>query len=137
MRLVYHPEGQEEPTVWAINLGKLRSLELEAIERATGFNYGTEFRDRLLKGNGLARRALLWTFLRRQHATLKFADVDFADEELILEFDLEELREIRRTVADSPAVPEPERVAMLAEIDQQIAGLEDQPAEGKAPTPSE
>lgn len=137
MRLVYHPEGQDEPTVWAINLGKLRSLELEAIERATGFNYGTEFRDRLLKGNGLARRALLWTFLRRQHATLKFTDVDFADEELTLEFDLDELREIRRTVAESPAVPEPERVAMLAEIDEQIAGLEDQPAEGKAPTPSE
>lgn len=136
MRLVYQPEGQDQPTEWAINLGKFRSLEIEAIERVTNYNYGSEFKERLLKGNALARRALLWTLQRRSHPTMKFADVDFADDELSLAFDLDELRDIRSTVADSDTFPEVDRATALAEIDKQIVELEEQPAEGKALTPT-
>lgn len=136
MRLVYHPEGQEQPTEWVINLGKFRSLEVEAIERVTGYNYGTEFRERLLKGNSLARRALLWTLQRRSHPTMKFADVDFADDELALELDRDELVEARRVVAEAATLPELEQAAVLAELDRQIAALAEAAQEGKALTPS-
>src|SRR5690349_14550535 len=110
MFLTYQPDGQTEPRRWTLNLGKLRSMEIEAIEKATGFNYGTDFKDKLLRGNGLARRALLWTLQRREHPTLKFADVDFADDELQLEMDVDELAESRAAIADAD-LPEAEKAA--------------------------
>ncbi len=136
MRLVYTPEGQDEPQVWEFALGKLRSQEVEHIERLTGLSYGTEYKDRLLKGNMLARRALLFTLLRRQHPHYKFADVDFADEELTLEQNLDELLETRKVIETLPAIPEAERPAVLEALDQQIAEERERNGEGKAPTPS-
>lgn len=141
MRLVYQPEGSPEPQRWEISLGKFRSLEVEQIERLTGMDYGNEFKARLMKGNALARRALLFILLRRQHPTTKFMDVDFADDELQLEMDLEELRETRKVVETSPAITEQERPMVLAALDQQIAEEGDRAeqagAEGKALTPTD
>lgn len=137
MRLVYHPEGSTEPQRWEISLGKFRSLEVEQIEKLTGFDYGNEFKARLMKGNALARRALLFVLLRRQHPTTKFHDVDFADDELQLEMDLDELHETRKVVETSPAISEAERPLVLAALDEQIAEeAERAGVEGKAPTPT-
>ncbi|MEU4214042.1 hypothetical protein [Actinoplanes sp. NPDC026623] len=99
MLLNYHPAGQDEATVYEFKLEHLRSKEIEAIEKRTGgMAFGSEFREALLKGSALARRALLWTFERRQHPFRKFDDVDFADGEVVLELDAGELVEQREQV---------------------------------------
>lgn len=136
MRLVYKPEGQEEPQRWTVALGKFRSLEVEHIEKLTGWDYGSDYQMRLLKGNMLARRALLFTLLRREHPHLKFTDVDFAADEAELEFDVAELRDFRKAAESSKAVSELEREAVLEELDRQIAEELERDGEGKVPTPT-
>ncbi|GGN96187.1 hypothetical protein GCM10010112_87200 [Actinoplanes lobatus] len=124
MLLTYHPAGQETPEVFEFRLQTLRSPEIEAIERRTGMDYGTDYRERLLKGNMLARRALLWTFLRRRHPYLKFDEVEVADGELILSMDLGELAEQRAQVlklAQAGAVDPDDVDLALAAIDMQVA----------------
>jgi hypothetical protein len=92
--LVYKPEGQEEQR-FEFHPGRIKAAEMEAIEKRTGMPYGSEFKQQLLAGSALARRALLWTMLRRVHLSLRFEDVDFFDDELLLERDKAEIdREI-------------------------------------------
>lgn len=132
MRLVYQPEGQPEPQEWTVDLGRLRSQEVEQIEKLTGLDYGSDYKTRLMKGNSLARRALLYTLQRRAHPHIRWTDVDFADAELVLAFDLPELREIHKAVMESSAVPEAERPAVLEELERQISAAE--AVQGKALT---
>lgn len=134
MYLTYRPEGSTEPRRWHIQLGRLRVFDTEAIEKATGMDYGSDFKQRLLQGNVRARRALLWIMLRREHPTLKYADVDFADDELLLEQDRDELAATRAEIAASTELAEANRAALLAVIDQQLATAPEAP--GKAPSPS-
>lgn len=131
MILVYRPEGQEEQR-WEFQLGRLRTAECEAIERRTGLDYDTEFREKLLKGNIRARRALLWTMLRRTHHTIRYEDVDFAAAEVVLEFDLGEYQAMRDELAKAPGVDDDQRAMALAVLDAEIARLSDEPSEGKA-----
>lgn len=130
MILVYTPDGGEAQR-WEFRLGKLRSMEIEAIEKHTGMAYGSEFREALLKGNGRARRALLWTFQRRAHPTIKFADVDFADDEVVLEQDRDEWAELRKATEDAQGIDEDTRTMALAAIDKEMAAAPEAP--GKAP----
>ena len=145
MLLSYHPAGQDAPQVFEIRLELMRSAEIEAIEARTGgWEFGGEFREKLLKGSALARRALLWTMLRRQHPFIKFAEVDFADGEVTLELDLRELAEQRDQVvkmAAAGAVDPEDRDLALTLIDAQVVEFRtkhgiDEDAEGKAPTAS-
>src|SRR5262245_40542619 len=120
MKLTYKPDGQAEQ-VWQFNLGKLRTHEAEAIEKRTGLPFGSEFKMQLLKGATGARRALLWTFLRREHHTIRFEDVDFADDELTLEMDRDEWQAAYDAVVKDRTIrDEAEREAQLAAIQQQI-----------------
>lgn len=123
MILVYTPDGQPEQR-WEIQLGRLRCQETEAIERRTGMPYGSEFKEKLLQGQVLARRALLWTLLRRTHHTIKFEDVDFADEELELQFDRGEWQRIHDEVRDNPALDDQDKTARLAMIRAEIDKLD-------------
>lgn len=141
MILTYRPEGQAAQS-WELQLGKLRCAETEAIERRTGMPYGSEFKEKLLQGQVLARRALLWTLLRRVHHTLRFEDVDFADDELELAFDRDEWQRIHDELRDNPAIPDEDRAVRLAMVQAEIDKLDaeatavladgEQP-EGKAP----
>jgi hypothetical protein len=131
--LIYRPDGQEEQR-WEFHLGQLRTKETEGIEKRTGLAYDTEFREALLKGAIRARRALLWTFQRRQHHNLLFDDVDFAADELVVEMDRGELQEAREAIAKNTALPDEERTMALAVLDQQIAEAD---AKAEAQTPEE
>lgn len=126
MFLVYKPDGQDAQR-WEFYPEKIRSQEAEALEKRTGWDYA-EFGQHLLQGSMLARRALLWTYLRRVHHTLRFEDVDFAAGEVELSFNKDELNKIRENVADEPASAE--RDAKLKAIDDQIEQAPE--AEGKA-----
>jgi hypothetical protein len=130
MKLTYKPEDGD-PQSWEVKLGRLRTLETEAIEKATGMAYGSEFKEALLKGNTRARRALLWTLLRRQHPAVKLVDVDFADDELVLEMDAEELTDTIAEVRSAPGLDDDQRAQALAILEHQLAAAGGPPA-GKA-----
>ncbi|MBN0043124.1 hypothetical protein JS756_03135 [Streptomyces actuosus] len=133
MYLVYSPEGQDEPKRWKYNPRRMMSAEREAIERRTGRNW-SDFTQDVIKGNSLCRRALLHALLKREHPTLKWDDVDFAWDELTLEYSRAELTEIRQTVADTATGDE--RDAVLEKLDAEIAdAFEDPEDEGKAQLP--
>jgi hypothetical protein len=126
MYLVYSPEGQDEPTRWKYNPHKMMSAEREAIERRTDRNW-SEFTKDVVQGSSLCRRALLFTFLKRDHPGVKWDDVDFAWDELSLEYSKAELIEMRSTVADT--VSGSEAAAVLEKLDQ------DPEDQGKAQLP--
>lgn len=133
MYLVYKPEGSEEPQRWKYNPRKLMTPEREDIERRTGYDFA-EFTTRVLKGNSLCRRALLYVFLKRDHPRTRYEDVQFAWDELTLEHSKGELRAMRAGVVDT--VPAAQLDAVLAKLDQEIdEAFEDPDDEGKAQLP--
>lgn len=129
MYLIYHPEGDAEPQRFRYNPRKIMSAEREWIERRTEMNW-SEFTKEVVAGSSLCRRALLYTFLKRDHAKVKWEDVDFAWDELQLEYSKAELINLRSSIADS-APP-----AVLEKFDEQIeAAFEDPDDGGKAQLP--
>ncbi|MFG2899523.1 hypothetical protein ACGFZH_20880 [Streptomyces zaomyceticus] len=133
MYLVYQPEGQTEPTRWRYNPRRLMTVERETIERLTGKNF-SEFTGAVLQGNSSCRRALLYTFLRRDHPKIKYEDVEFFWDELKLEYSKQEWEGMRdRAVADLVGA---ERDQALAQFEAEIAEAFDDPEEeGKATLP--
>ncbi|KAB8162919.1 hypothetical protein FH609_004110 [Streptomyces sp. 3MP-14] len=132
MYLVYQPEGQDEPTRWKYLPKKLRSVDREELERRSGMNF-SDFTQAVVQGNSLCRRALLFMFMRRDHPKLRFDDVDFAWDELTLEYSRGELTRMREEAAKS--APAAQRAAILAELDEKIADAYDEADEGKASLP--
>jgi hypothetical protein len=131
--LVYQPEGESEPQRWQYNPLKLRATEREMLERRTDLNF-SEFTGKVLQGSSLCRRALLFLFLRRQHPRIKWEDVDFAWDELRLEYSKQELTQMREKVADTLSGRELE--AALIQVDAEIiAAYDDADSEGKAQLP--
>ncbi|WP_075662199.1 hypothetical protein [Streptomyces acidiscabies] len=133
MFLVYKPEGQAEPSRWKYDPRKIMSVEREWVERRCERNW-SEFTKDVLQGNSLCRRALLFVFLKREHPTVKWDDVDFAWDELELEYSKGELIQIRASVSESATGEE--RASVLAKLDEEIEAAYDDPAdEGKAQLP--
>ena len=129
MYLIYHPEGDAEPQRFRYNPRKIMSAEREWIERRTEMNW-SEFTKEVVAGSSLCRRALLYTFLKRDHAKVKWEDVDFAWDELRLEYSKAELINLRSSIPDSAPPP------VLEKFDEQIeAAFEDPDDEGKAQLP--
>jgi len=133
MFLIYQPEGSDEPKRWKYQPKKLMSAEREMLEKFTSRNF-SDFTIDVQKGNAKCRRALLYLYLKREHPTLKFDDVDFAWDELTLEHSKGELQLMREAAADTVA---PELLdAVLEKFDQEIAAAyEDPEEEGKAQLP--
>jgi hypothetical protein len=127
MYLVYEPEGSEEPKRWKYNPRKMMSAEREWIERRTDRTW-SEFTKDVIAGSSVCRRALLYTFLKREHPTVRWEDVDFAWDELTLEYSKAELIEIRNQVADTQSGEQ--AAAVLAKLDEQIADAYEDPDDG-------
>lgn len=133
MYLVYQPEGSDEPKRWKYQPKKLMSPEREMLEKYTGRDF-TDFSQAVLKGNSKCRRALLYLYLKREHPTLRFDDVDFAWDELTLEHSKGELMLMREQLPDS--VPPEQLDAVRAKLDEEIEEAYEDPAEeGKAQLP--
>lgn len=133
MYLVYQPEGSEEPTRFKYNPRKLMSAEREMLERKTGKDF-SDFTTAVLAGNSLCRRALLFMFLKRQHPSVKWDDVDFAWDELKLEYSRQELVKMREAVAESASGEDRENT--LASLDREIeTAVDESEDEGKASLP--
>lgn len=119
MLLTYTPADGDEQ-VFEFKPDDMLNHEAEAIEKRTDWTWD-EFLVNLQKGSTLARRALLWTFLRRVHHTLRFEDVKFSRKELRLDYDLGELAEMREAVEKAPETPGVSKEAMLAALDAEMA----------------
>lgn len=133
MFLVYQPEGQAEPVRWRYNPKKLMSVEREDLERRTERNF-SQFTTDVLQGNGLCRRALLFTFLRRDHPKTRFEDVDFAWDELTLEYSRQEWEQMRERVVENQHGDQ--LAASLAVIDKEVeTAFDDVEDAGKAGLP--
>lgn len=127
MFFIYTPEDGERQEWW-FDPKKIRVSEAEAIEKRTGWDW-SEFGVHLIQASVLARRALLWTYLRRTHPRLRFEDVDFAMDEIELEFSREELEAMRAQLGQQDGLSTQER-AQLAALDEQIEQA--RPGPGKA-----
>ncbi|WP_340376441.1 hypothetical protein U5640_15840 [Streptomyces sp. SS7] len=109
------------------------SAEREMLERKTGKDF-SDFTTAVLAGNSLCRRALLYMFLKRQHPSIKWDDVDFAWDELKLEYSRQELAKMREAVAEN--VEGAERENTLANLDREIeTAVDESEEEGKAALP--
>jgi len=134
--LVYQPEGSEEPTRWPYNPRKLMSPEREQIERRTGMLY-SEFTQAVVKGSSLCRRALLFVMLKRSHPTTKWDDVDFAWDELRLEYSQAEYDQMIEDAGDAPNLSGSEREAVLDTLRaERETAFADPEEEGKAQRPA-
>lgn len=130
MYLVYQPEGAEEPQRFLYKPQKLMTAEREALERRSGRDFA-DFTKGVLNGNAICRRALLWVMLKRQHPTTRFEDVDFAWDELRLEYSKQEYELMRENLIDSgTASPD-----QIDQINREIATAIDEESEGKALPP--
>lgn len=127
MFLIYSPAG-EPRREWVFKPNDILNREAEQIEKVCSCTW-QEFLERLQKGQTMARRALLWTMLRRDHSVLRFSDVEFRQGELDVEFDKDELREIRSSTERAPEVAfdGKDRDAVLEVIDQEIERARENP----------
>lgn len=133
MYLIYHPAGSEEPTRWRYDPRKLMSVEREMLERRTGKDF-SDFTKAVLNGNSLARRALLFMFLKRDHPGTRWEDVDFAWDELKLEHSRQELERMREEASKN--LSGDYLAAALDQLDAEIATApDDEEHEGKAQLP--
>lgn len=129
MYLVYEPDGGEEQR-FQYKPQKLMSAEREALERRSRMDF-TDFTKGVLNGNAVCRRALLWVLRKREHPTLKFEDVDFAWDELRLEYSKQEYELMRdQLIENGNADPE-----QIDQINREIASAIDEDSEGKALPP--
>lgn len=133
MYLIYQPEGADEPQRFKYKPNKLMSVEREMLERRTGMKFA-EFTQAVLQGSSLCRRALLFLFLKRDHPGVRWEDVDFAWDELTLEFSRQEYQAMRDAIAANDAGPE--QAAKLEALDREIeSAIDEADAEGKAQLP--
>jgi len=131
--LVYQPEGTEEPKRWPYNPRKLMAAEREVIERRTDMVFA-DFTQAVIKGSSLARRALLWVMLKREHPTMKFDDVDFAWDELRLEYSRAEYDQMIANTGENLS-GEQREAALRTLREERETALEDPEHEGKARPP--
>lgn len=113
MKLVYAPEGTEAQS-WEFDPNKIMSPEAEAIERETGWTFA-EFGQQFLKGSTTARHALLWIMLKRKTPGLRYADVQFAMNEVDVVYSDDELVavvEALREKAKSVGLDDKEQAAL-------------------------
>jgi hypothetical protein len=128
--LVYEPDGAEEPQRFRYKPQKLMSAEREALERRSHMDFA-DFTKGVLNGNAVCRRALLWVMLKREHPTLRYEDVDFAWDELRLEYSKQEYELMRDNLIEAgTATPE-----QIDQINREIATAIDEESEGKALPP--
>jgi hypothetical protein len=131
--LVYKPEGSDEPQRFKYHPQKLMSAEREMLERRTARDF-SDFTKAVINGNSAARRALLFMYLKREHPTTKYEDVDFAWDELTLEYSKGEYLKMREDAVEN--LHGDQLAAALQQIDAEIeTAYDDVEAEGKARRP--
>ncbi|WP_163553044.1 hypothetical protein, partial [Candidatus Frankia alpina] len=134
MYLTYQPEGSDEPQRWPYDPRKtFRAVEREMIERRSSMTYA-EWSKAVLNGSSLARRVLLFMLLKREHPTTRYEDVDFAWDEVRLEYSRQEITEMRGQLGER--FQGQDLLDAQAALDEEIAtAIDDEEWTGKVQPP--
>lgn len=130
MYLVFRPDEGDEQR-YQFTPAKMSNFDAEAIERETGLTWA-QFGEKLTQNSIIAMRALLWVLQRRQHPTLKYRDVSFQLDQVDVEPEPSELAAAREALLADDRLPDEERAAQLALVDEQIAKFGGEAAVPKA-----
>lgn len=132
MYITYQPEdGQKQR--WHFDPKRVRASKAEMIEKRFGQNWA-QWLQVVQAGGTKARRVLLWHLLTLEHPAMRFDDTpDFMVDELEVEHELHELRDIRERVAKAN-LPDDEKEPIFAGLDGEIteAMAREEAEEGKA-----
>lgn len=131
MKVTYAPAGADAQE-WAWDPGDVLQSEAELIQKRYGGSWD-DFTTAVRDGDARARRVLLWHFLRQAHKTLRYEDTpDFRMRELRVEFDLDELLQLRDRLQKAD-IPEDQREQGLASIEFEISERLGEAAEPEPP----
>ena len=128
MRLVYTPDDGEKRE-FEFKPNRFLSVEAEAIEAVGGDMWDSfeRYSQLLLRGNVKALRATFWILRKRTgEPTLKFSDINVYVDELMLDFDDEEIERIRLAMLESEEL-DPEQKAYLEQQIEESRRGKDQP----------
>lgn len=133
MRITYTPpDGPAQE--WDFRPGRLMSIEAEAIERQTGWTF-EEFGQKFMAGSALARHALLWVLLKRKNPGVKYADINFAMDEVTVDLDDDEYARLRERVLGSDELTDTAKAELLAQFPEHAEPSGDaDPKDDPAPT---
>lgn len=133
MDVTYKPEDGSVQR-WSFNSGRVRQSEAEQIEAKAGTRYEEWVLD-VQSGSARARRVLLWHLIRRDHPKFRFEDTpDFYVDELVVEYDAAELRELLGRLDDPKAPVKGEAADRLRDLlAAEIAEAEARGESGKDP----
>lgn len=127
MKFTYKPEGAD-PKVWEYRPNKLMNVEAEKIEDLTGWTY-QEFGERFMSGSTKAYHALLYILLKRETPTLKYDQVQFAMDEIEVEFGEVEkaamLDALREAEASGQLDDDEESMAQLRLLEEELGPKEE------------
>lgn len=113
MLVIYTPKDGDRRE-WHFKADDMPSSEAEAIEDVMSPMTFDEWQLALIKGGVKARRAMLWTYLRREKPSLAFKDVSFTVGELTVEWDSKEKASMREKVRESQDLSEESKEQALA-----------------------
>jgi len=131
--IVKFTPSEGDTTTYDFKPKKLLSVEAEVVEKLTGKTY-TDAVQAMIAGSALCRRAVVYVLQKRTHPTLSWTSFDFPYDAIEVEFDSDELADIKAAVASAPGLSDSERTAAL----EQIESLEEAAPEApKAPEPSD
>jgi hypothetical protein len=132
MHIRYTPEDGNAQR-WDFDPGRVRNSTATKIAQQLGGTYD-EWKIGVTKNDPKARRVLLWYLTQLDHPNLRLVDVpDFYDDELVVEFSVKELDDMR-TRAEKSNMPNLDTFLMALEVerDEAVKREAENPAEGKA-----
>lgn len=99
MIVTYRPADGDEQT-WTYEPRRMLCAERELAEKESGRDWSA-FTVGVLQGNSRCRRVLLWLLQRRDHRSIRLADVEFAWDELEIGFTVQELDVMESKAAET------------------------------------
>ncbi len=142
MFLRYRAEGEDQDTLYEFRPDRTpvnrATIAEKLYSRAVGERRTWEqLKSDALQGGIAARRVALWVAMTDTHPTARIEDIpDFETGQLSMEYSRDELRRMRVALAESEAMLEAEKAAVLAQLDRDITEApvgKDEPA--PAPDP--
>jgi hypothetical protein len=131
VKVLYRPDGQDEPTVYHFSVEDTMESQLELMEQQYGrLTGGPGSVDMLMlaitQGQASARRVLLWFLQNEVHpGKVKIEGVDFKRKQLQVEADRADLVWLRAKFASSNSLSPKDLEQLLAAIDAQIAAFDE------------
>ena len=125
MRVTFLPEGSDTPQVWDFRPGRVRNSRAAQIERLYSRIVGERqtyeaFKVAVQQGSAPARQVLLWHLQSLDHPTLRVEDVDFSEDELIVEYTVSELQQVRDAIGNQSSMDKIQREQFLAVIEAEM-----------------